>query len=318
MNVIIIRDKSGKKFSISFTTVVFVMLLLFSLVNYAISRPNIAEAFGLAVSEQTYSQPQDLQVLQQQLDNVYRDQVQQQQLQIAEIREQSSETIKALSHRLATLQAQIMRLEALGKRLTRISKLDSQEFNFDTVPGIGGSGNSAELADFQGFINKMQQLESQLEQHSTQMRILEQVLLADQFYAAIIPSGEPGENGRVSSHFGKRKDPFSGKTSMHKGIDYAGKKGSDVIATADGIVVSTNRQSGYGKTVEIDHGFGISTRYAHNKTLKVKTGDKVKQGQVIATMGSSGRATGPHVHYEVLKNGVQVNPRNYLRTARKE
>ena len=104
---------------------------------------------------------------------------------------------------------------------------------------------------------------------------------------------------------------------MHKGVDIAGQSGSFVRATADGIVISIKKQTGYGNVLEIDHGYGLSTRYGHNKTITVKLGELVERGQLIATMGSTGRSTGPHVHYEVLYNGKPVNPQRYIKTAQK-
>jgi len=120
------------------------------------------------------------------------------------------------------------------------------------------------------------------------------------------------DKGLLSSKFGKRIDPFTGEMEQHKGIDIAGKEGSDVLATGDGVVIWSDTRSGYGNLVEIDHGNGIVTRYGHNKALLVEVGDTVRKGQPVALMGSTGRSTGPHVHIEVLRDGKQVNPSQYL------
>jgi murein DD-endopeptidase MepM/ murein hydrolase activator NlpD len=132
-----------------------------------------------------------------------------------------------------------------------------------------------------------------------------------------VPAGRPITSGWLSSYFGIRTDPFTGKKERHKGLDFAGKLGSDVVAVASGVVTWAGRRYGYGNLVEINHGNGYSTRYGHNDKITVKVGDAVKKGQIIAKMGSTGRSTGPHVHFEVLHKGKQVDPMSYIKTARK-
>jgi murein DD-endopeptidase MepM/ murein hydrolase activator NlpD len=126
------------------------------------------------------------------------------------------------------------------------------------------------------------------------------------------PSISPVPGGFVTSGFGRRTDPFTGSNSFHSGLDICAPKGTPIVATADGIVTSSARRVGYGKTVCIDHGRGLSTWYAHVGELKVCRGQRVKRGQVIGSVGSSGRSTAPHVHYEVRKNSVAVNPSNFI------
>jgi murein DD-endopeptidase MepM/ murein hydrolase activator NlpD len=128
----------------------------------------------------------------------------------------------------------------------------------------------------------------------------------------IIPSGRAVEQGHLSSKFGKRIDPFTGKQEQHKGIDVAGKEGSRIMAVGDGVVTWSGERTGYGNLVEINHGDGFVTRYGHNKLPLVNAGETVRKGQAIALMGSTGRSTGPHVHIEVVHNGKQVNPTKYL------
>jgi murein DD-endopeptidase MepM/ murein hydrolase activator NlpD len=132
------------------------------------------------------------------------------------------------------------------------------------------------------------------------------------------PAGKPIKKGWISSYYGMRNDPFSGKRTMHKGMDFAGKEGSEVVAVAAGVVTWSGKRSGYGKLVEINHGKGYITRYGHNKTVLVNVGDRVKQGQTISRMGSSGRSTGPHVHFEVLLNDKVVNPTKYIQAKRNQ
>jgi murein DD-endopeptidase MepM/ murein hydrolase activator NlpD len=125
---------------------------------------------------------------------------------------------------------------------------------------------------------------------------------------AIRPDGRPVVEGYISSYYGERQDPFNGHEAMHKGVDFAGVMGSQVVAVAAGVVTRAEGQAGYGNLVEINHGNGFVTRYGHNQKVLVGVGDTVVRGQSIALMGSTGRSTGPHVHFEVLRNGRQVNP----------
>jgi murein DD-endopeptidase MepM/ murein hydrolase activator NlpD len=136
--------------------------------------------------------------------------------------------------------------------------------------------------------------------------------LTEDAIKSAIPSGKPVKNGWVSSYYGYRTDPFNGKKVFHDGLDFAGKEGSKVYAVADGIVTWKGRRNGYGELVEIDHGNGYVTRYAHNKTVIAEQGQKVTKGQAIALMGSTGRSTGPHVHFEVLRDGKSVNPYKFV------
>jgi murein DD-endopeptidase MepM/ murein hydrolase activator NlpD len=128
-------------------------------------------------------------------------------------------------------------------------------------------------------------------------------------------AGRPVTKGWMSSRFGSRNDPITGRNAWHNGVDFAGKEGADVVTVAAGVVVYAAVRNGYGKMVEINHGGGFSTRYGHHKELIVKVGDIVKKGQVVALMGSSGRSTGPHVHFEVYKNGRVVDPSSYIHRA---
>jgi murein DD-endopeptidase MepM/ murein hydrolase activator NlpD len=137
-----------------------------------------------------------------------------------------------------------------------------------------------------------------------------------QFESDITPAGWPVKKGWISSRYGARTDPFTGKQASHYGLDFVGKRGSDVLSVANGVVVWAGNRRGYGKTVEIDHGNGYQTLYAHNESLEVKPGDNVKAGQLIAKLGSSGRASAPHVHFEVLKDGNTVNPSKFVENLR--
>jgi murein DD-endopeptidase MepM/ murein hydrolase activator NlpD len=126
------------------------------------------------------------------------------------------------------------------------------------------------------------------------------------------PSGRPVREGYISSYFGERMDPFNGEEAMHKGVDFATDAGADVLAVASGIVTWSGPREGYGNLVEINHGNGYTTRYAHNAQTLVSVGDTVERGQAVAVVGSTGRSTGPHVHFEVLRDGTQINPMAFV------
>jgi murein DD-endopeptidase MepM/ murein hydrolase activator NlpD len=155
-------------------------------------------------------------------------------------------------------------------------------------------------------------LDKQLSSREEQLAVLEEVIMNRQLRSKSKPRGRPITKGWTSSYFGKRADPFTGKIAMHKGMDFAGKEGSNIVAVANGVVTWAGDRYGYGNLVEINHGNGYTTRYGHNAKLLVKAGDSVEKGQVISKMGSTGRSTGPHVHFEVLKNDRQINPAKFV------
>jgi len=200
-----------------------------------------------------------------------------------------------------------------------VAGIESDEFDFGGGELAMGGPEPQDSSAFAppSFIEELDGLTETLERREQQLNILENLLANRNLENQTFLSGRPITQGWMSSRFGRRTDPFSGKVAWHEGVDFAGKDGSDVVATAAGVVTYAGERSGYGLLVEINHGNGISTRYGHAKTVDVKVGDIVRTGDVIAKMGSSGRSTGPHVHYEVLKNGRQVNPHPYIYRARR-
>ena len=244
----------------------------------------------------------------------WQDVVGEQQAEIAAARQNAQADLDALTLRIGQMQAQMLRLNALGGRLVSQSDLDKDEFDFNAVPAVGGpkdvtNRESVPLAD---FLNMLDQLETEMEDRDQKLSVLESLLMSRSLSERVMPSGRPVEDGWLSSRYGKRNDPFTGKQDFHKGLDFAGKKGSEVIAVGDGVVSWAGKKSGYGQLIEINHGNGYSTRYGHNQSHMVKVGDTVKKGQQIALMGSTGRSTGPHVHFEVLRNGKKVNPSGFI------
>lgn len=230
---------------------------------------------------------------------------------INQARMKAESEMDALVSRIGDMQANVIRLNALGERLIEVAKLDAAEFDFSHVPAYGGAAPDEQTISVD-FDNVISELNEHLTNRKLQLDVLENILMNQQLKLASKPSGRPITAGWTSSYFGKRTDPFSGKLAMHKGMDFAGKEGSEIIAVAAGVVTWSGKRSGYGNLVEINHGNGYSTRYGHNKTMLVKVGDDVKKGQAISLMGSTGRSTGPHVHFEVLKNDRQINPASYV------
>lgn len=234
--------------------------------------------------------------------------------EIADARRGAQVHLNALSLKLSELQAQMMRLDALGARLASMAKLSEEEFDFDTVPGIGGPVDVGSLKGMEvpDFLESLERLSSRLADRGEKLAALESLLLNRKLEAETLPAGRPVRGGWVSSYFGRRTDPLTGKREFHHGVDFAGRGGSRVMAVAAGVVTWSGRRYSYGDMVEVNHGNGYVTRYAHNQKNLVGIGEKVEKGQVIAVMGSSGRSTGPHVHFEVLHNGKAVNPKQYI------
>jgi len=239
--------------------------------------------------------------------------------ELAETTRTARENMNALAVRLGELQAHTVRLNALGHRLTEKARLDKGEFDFAKAPAQGGpEGDTQTLAEVEvpDFLNSLEALAVQLDDREQQLRVMEAFFMGRELEGEVFPAGRPIKKGWISSYYGMRADPFTGMQARHKGVDFAGKAGSDVIASAAGVVTWADARYGYGQLVEINHGNGYVTRYGHNSKILVQAGDEVEKGQAIALMGSSGRSTGPHVHYEVLKNGQVVDPIRYINAAR--
>lgn len=214
---------------------------------------------------------------------------------------------------LGGLQAETIRLKMFSERLAQIAGFDTEDFSLEEHPGQGGIEHDGSPLSSEALERGIQQLSSQLRGQSDTLNALEEYLITKENIAAGIPEGKPVKNGWVSSFYGNRIDPFNGKKTFHEGIDIAAKENSPVMAVADGIVSWVGDRGGYGGLVEIDHGNGYVTRYAHNKTIKVSKGERVTKGEIVALMGSTGRSTGPHVHYEVLRDGQHINPYSFIK-----
>lgn len=229
-------------------------------------------------------------------------------------KQESQIQVDALTTKVGLLQAHVNRIDALGNMLVNMANLDAEEFSFESTPGVGGPNSPDENhTQFDMEIDAvLGRINAELEDREHQLQVLNDLLIDQKLEQETYPQGRPVIHGWISSYFGKRRSPFTGKSEMHRGVDFAGKSGSDVVAVAGGIVSRAAKNGGYGYFIEVDHGNGYITRYGHNQMLLVQAGEAIKRGQVIAKLGSTGRSTGPHVHFEVLKDGARIDPMKFV------
>ncbi len=306
MNIILVPAGKGQNTSLSHRhalaalAVLLALAVLAGVVSYKVN----AMLFGETRStEELRTHERQLAAQRREIDSAKRD---------AELH------LNALAQRLGTMQAQMLRLNALGQRLTHMAGLDKKEFNFSEEPARGGPLNAAQLANASvpDFLGSLEQLSGQIEKKTGHLSVLEEVMIEREMRAAASPIGWPVQSGWVSSGFGMRADPFTGQTSYHDGVDIASGLGTPIKALSRGVVAFAGEKhgrEGYGLIVEINHGNGFVSRYAHLRQVLVKAGERVEKGQAVALVGSSGRSTGPHLHFEVVRDGRNVNPRPFLR-----
>lgn len=238
--------------------------------------------------------------------------VAQQKAELETMRQHVQQRIDSIAARVGQVNAHVLRLDAVGKRLVQMADLDSREFDFSIPPASGGPETQG-VAPAAPDINVMLDgLESRLVLRDAQMGALENLIMQRELRAQILPEGRPVKRGFISSYYGDRQDPLTGHGAFHTGVDFAGNINDPVVSVGAGIVTFAGEQPGYGAVVEVTHGDGYVTRYGHNARIVVKQGDTVQRGQTLALMGSSGRSTGPHVHFEVLRAGRPVNPLTYI------
>jgi murein DD-endopeptidase MepM/ murein hydrolase activator NlpD len=240
-------------------------------------------------------------------------------LSIAETQQRQNESymqdnLNAMAKRLGEMQAQLLRLDTLGERLAKLAGFKPQEFQFNEVPGRGGAPSTVPVRDFSlvDLTRQVDLLSRKVEDRGDKLGALESLFTLENAKKKLIPTMLPVIGGGYSSNFGWRIDPFTGQHSHHEGIDFAGSEGAPILAAAGGIVVYAEHHPQYGNMVEIDHGNDLVTRYAHASRLQVKVGDMVLRGAKIAEVGSTGRSTGAHLHFEVRQRGVAVNPTQFL------
>ena len=248
-----------------------------------------------------------------------------QQAAVTSLQQRYAAENEAISKQLANMQGRLWRMEALGQWVTEATGIDAGEFDFSAPPAQGGPLSEAPMphtpsqaamlprTDIQARLNE---LADQIRQREDDFELFEALLKTPVGPVGENASARPVKRGWVSSPYGQRLDPINGKRAWHTGVDFAGRKGADVVAVDRGIVVFAGQRNGYGNLVELAHLDGHVTRYGHQANIAVSRGDIVRQGQVIGSIGDTGRSTGPHVHFEVLKNGRHLNPMKYLNDQR--
>lgn len=225
------------------------------------------------------------------------------------------QNLESMAAKLGEMQAQLIRLDALGERVQGLAGVKPEEFNFKEIPGRGGpevlKSPSADL-NLSEFQAALQAMSEEIEHRSDYMNVVETKLMGFKLQSKLLPTIQPVNVGYNASGFGWRSDPITGRSAFHEGIDFSGPSGTPIVAAAGGVVVAAEYHAQFGNMIEIDHGGDIMTRYAHASRVHVKLGDIVKRGQRIADIGSTGRSTGAHLHFEVHVKGVPQNPHKFL------
>lgn len=223
------------------------------------------------------------------------------------------DNVSAMARKLGEMQAQLMRLDALGERVSKMSGIRPEEFNFRELPGRGGAEPTAgRQMTLDELRDELDRISRGVEVRADYMNVIEAELMNVQVRRALLPQNTPLSEGFIGSGFGVRTDPFTGQLAMHAGVDFAAPIGTPIYAAAGGVVASAEWHPAYGNTVTVDHGNDLATLYAHASKITVKPGDIVKRGQKVAEVGSTGRSTGPHLHFEVHVKGVPQNPVKFL------
>lgn len=252
--------------------------------------------------------------IREQTSSIWEQKLNEQDRTIDELRLTAEKSLDTMASRLSLLQGNVMRLDALGSRLAEMAHLEGLEFGVENPPGMGGpvSEGLQQTIKIPDFLLTLDDLQTKIEDRSEKLSAIESMLINRTLQEQTIPAGHPAMGGSLSSLYGYRLDPFTGKKEPHEGLDFAGKPGTPISSVAAGIVTWSGPRYDFGNLVEIDHGSGFITRYAHNAKNLVTVGEKVEKGEVIAVMGNTGRSTGTHVHFEVLRNGRHVNPKKYI------
>ncbi len=225
------------------------------------------------------------------------------------------DSLNAMASKLGEMQAQMLRLDTLGERLAKTAGFQPQEFMFDQAPGRGGAVSTLPTYDLSlgDLSRQVDLLTKQMEDRTEKLGILDSLMIVDGAKRKLLPSASPIEGGLFSSNFGWRIDPFSGTRAFHEGMDFMAKVGTLARAAAGGVVIYSEFHPQYGNMIEIDHGNGLITRYAHLLKRDVKVGDVVLSRGKIGAVGNTGQSTGPHLHFEVRQNGAPLNPVRFFR-----
>lgn len=307
MKIILLKDNtakngafclSGSKLLISGIAVLVAMPIILGLASYGVVstidrslNPFVDPEYRIAVESRVNEQQQEM----------------------LKTRDYVRQHMDVLGRRIGSLQAQVSRINAVEMRIAEVSGIDLDDFQFDQDPPIGGPDVAEEVDSEQIDIeNAILAIEQELSVRESEIAAVDFLLSRNTLESQQTPAGWPVSGGWVSSNFGSRMHPMTGKKQFHKGVDIPGKIGAEVLAVADGVVKRSIKSGNYGWLVEVDHGDSYTTLYSHNRKNLVEEGQTVTKGQAIAEIGSTGRSTGPHVHFEVSKNNRRINPVKYL------
>lgn len=231
-------------------------------------------------------------------------------------RARADRMMRALTEQMIRMQTRLVYLDSLAVHLVESTEIPPEDFDFRSEPPRGGPEelSTLQVADpHETLAGATDHMARQLDDRWRQLNVLADLLVWRKLSDEVRPEGMPVASAYISSLFGDRIDPLSGRPAAHRGVDFAGRPGTEIVAVAAGIVIWSGRREGYGETVEIDHGNDRVTRYAHNAENLVAVGDVVTRGQPIARLGNTGRTTGPNLHFEVLSAGRAVDPMTYMK-----
>ena len=302
MNIIFISNKSERAKKLTLTRVHITLLMgLFLLVTLIL-------ALSLNYWSLRYADRIDMPVLRAVL-------VSPQEERHQKIQTHLQDNLNVMASKLGQMQAQLLRLDALGERLAESSGIKSRDFLFNEVPGQGGARPEllSEELTFGEFNHRLQALSNMLDERTDKLGALDSLLRHDRLSKYVLPSEMPIETNWYSSGYGYRIDPFTGKKAFHEGVDFSAEVGTPIKASAGGVVVYSDRHPEYGNMIEIDHGDDLISRYAHASKRLVKLGQVVLQGQKIAEVGNTGRSTGAHLHFEIRHKDRPLNPSKFLK-----
>lgn len=301
MNILIYKDSGGNPVNLSFNPAMVAVGLLMVIAMVITASSFIAFKVGTRHAPNFH-------------DLEWTAKIGEQRQELSAIRQTASSEINAMAARIGQLQGHITRLDALGSRVLSITDIDDSEFNFSHPPALGGP--EEELSSDINNLDKLEAsiiaLEQQIQSSELQLVLMEQSMADETLKESVSPKGRPVQRGWVSSKYGWRINPFGGKKEFHKGVDIAAVEGSKILSVGGGVVTWSGPRYGYGNMVEVTHGDGYVTRYAHNKSNTVKEGQAVKKGEQLGWVGSTGRSTGPHIHFEVIKDGKRMDPAQFL------
>lgn len=315
MKILLLSGRHHKSGTTYISPLLFVSLLLFVIITISGTASWFAynmgheKGFDIGIDDARYAAGSGL---------TLKSSIDQQRMEWKQSQKKSREYLDAMALKLGELQSHIVRLNALGERLTKMGKLDASEFDFKSTPAVGGIDlrGDERYMELSELVEGMETASRVIEDRDTKFSMLEDMIMNSDLQKDIRPSNYPVKGSYISSKYGERTDPFTGKKAFHKGIDLPRKTGSKVAAAASGVVVFAGEKRGYGKLIKLDHGNDTVTLYAHNSKLMAEVGDYVAKGQQIAAVGSTGRSRAPHVHFEVRLAGKTVDPVTFIQASK--